>query len=102
MSAVPVQPAAAPTELCPVAFRDFHSPEPFPLELGGVLPELTLRYETYGTLLPDKSNAILVPHALGATTTAAATGRTTSSRAGGMCSSGPARPSTRTASSSSA
>jgi len=64
MSAVPVQPAAAPTELCPVAFRDFHSPEPFPLELGGVLPELTLRYETYGTLLPDKSNAILVPHAL--------------------------------------
>ena len=64
MSAVPVQPAAAPTELCPVAFQDFHSPEPFPLELGGVLPELTLRYETYGTLLPDKSNAILVPHAL--------------------------------------
>lgn len=64
MSAVPVQPAAAPTELCPVAFRDFHSTEPFPLELGGILPELTLRYETYGTLLPDKSNAILVPHAL--------------------------------------
>ena len=64
MSAVPVQPASTPPELCPVSFQDFHSPDPFPLELGGVLPGLTLRYETYGTLLPDKSNAILVPHAL--------------------------------------
>ena len=51
-------------ELCPVTFRDFVSSEPFKLELGGELPSLTLRYETYGTLLPDKSNAILVPHAL--------------------------------------
>ena len=48
-------------ELCPVSFRDFVSSEPFKLELGGELPSLTLRYETYGTLLPDKSNAILVP-----------------------------------------
>ena len=52
-----------PAELRP-SHRDFLSAEPFPLELGGELPGLTLRYETYGTLLPDKSNAILVPHAL--------------------------------------
>lgn len=50
--------------LGPVVFRDFVSAEAFPLELGGELPGLTLRYETYGTLLPDGSNAILVPHAL--------------------------------------
>jgi homoserine O-acetyltransferase len=56
--------ARPPRELCPVAYQDFVSAEPFPLELGGVLPGLTLRYETYGTLLPDKSNAVLVPHAL--------------------------------------
>ena len=37
---------------------------PFPLELGGSLPRLELRYETYGRLAPDASNAILVPHAL--------------------------------------
>jgi len=64
MSAAPAQPASDAPALCPVAFRDFVSAEPFPLELGGVLPGVTLRYETYGTLLPDKSNAILVPHAL--------------------------------------
>ena len=64
MPAAPAQPATPPPELCPVSFQDFHSTEAFPLELGGALPGLTLRYETYGTLLPDKSNAILVPHAL--------------------------------------
>lgn len=34
----------------------------FALERGGVLPELTLAYETYGTLAPDRNNAILVCH----------------------------------------
>ena len=63
MSDCPAQPTQH-RELCPVAWQDFVSAEPFPLELGGELPGLTLRYETYGTLLPDKSNAILVPHAL--------------------------------------
>ena len=53
----------APT-LGPTKFHDFVSAAPFPLELGGELPGVTLRYETYGTLLPDKSNAILVAHAL--------------------------------------
>ena len=63
MSDCPAQPPNL-RELCPVAWQDCASAEPFPLELGGELPGLTLRYETYGTLLPDKSNAILVPHAL--------------------------------------
>jgi len=56
--------AQAARELPPPAFQDFVSEAPFPLELGGELPGLTLRYETYGTLLPDASNAILVAHAL--------------------------------------
>ena len=34
----------------------------FRLESGEVLPELTLAYETYGTLAPDGRNAILVTH----------------------------------------
>ena len=34
----------------------------FPLELGGALPEMTIAFETYGTLAPDGKNAILVTH----------------------------------------
>ena len=34
----------------------------FKLEGGAVLPELTLAYETYGTLAPDGRNAVLVTH----------------------------------------
>lgn len=37
---------------------------PFPLENGGVLPELTLGYHTYGTLNASRSNVIWVCHAL--------------------------------------
>ncbi len=62
MSDLKSQPAVR--ELPSPVPRDFVSAEPFPLELGGELAGLTLRYETYGTLLPDASNAILVPHAL--------------------------------------
>ena len=47
-----------------VAPSDAAFPGPFPLELGGELPSLTLRYETYGRLNADRSNAVLVPHAL--------------------------------------
>jgi homoserine O-acetyltransferase len=34
----------------------------FELESGVVLPELTLAYETYGTLAPDGRNAVLATH----------------------------------------
>lgn len=38
--------------------------EPFPLASGRVLESYELVYETYGTLNPDKSNAVLICHAL--------------------------------------
>jgi homoserine O-acetyltransferase len=37
---------------------------PFHLEGGGVLPEVTVAYETWGELNDDASNAVLVCHAL--------------------------------------
>ncbi|MBK7262731.1 MAG: homoserine O-acetyltransferase [Rubrivivax sp.] len=43
-----------------------HFGEPLALHSGGVLPEYTLAYETYGTLNADASNAVLVCHALNA------------------------------------
>nr|WP_079127442.1 homoserine O-acetyltransferase [Streptomyces sp. TP-A0874] len=39
-------------------------PAPLPLEAGGVLPGVSIAYETWGTLAPDGSNAVLVLHAL--------------------------------------
>ncbi len=39
-------------------------PGEFPLAGGGVLPELTIAYETYGKLNANRTNAILVCHAL--------------------------------------
>ena len=39
-------------------------PEPFALESGAVLPGITVAYRSYGTLNADRSNAILVCHAL--------------------------------------
>jgi homoserine O-acetyltransferase len=43
-----------------------HFSEPLPLKSGAVLGAYTLTYETYGTLNADKSNAVLVCHALNA------------------------------------
>lgn len=42
----------------------FKSDKPFALELGGVLPQLTIAYNTYGTLSPTGDNVIWVCHAL--------------------------------------
>ncbi|MGL6196747.1 MAG: homoserine O-acetyltransferase, partial [Thermoguttaceae bacterium] len=41
-----------------------HFTEPLKLERGGELPEITVAYETYGQLNADKSNAILIAHAI--------------------------------------
>jgi len=38
--------------------------QPLTLESGEILPELTIAFETYGTLDKDASNAILICHAL--------------------------------------
>ena len=37
---------------------------PFVLEGGGQLHDVTIAFETWGTLAPDASNAVLVCHAL--------------------------------------
>ncbi len=42
----------------------FHSPAPFPLDGGAVLPELTLAYHTYGRLNPAGDNVVWICHAL--------------------------------------
>lgn len=47
-----------------VEYQDFVSHEPFHFESGGTIPELTLRYETYGHLNAAKDNAIVICHAL--------------------------------------
>lgn len=53
-----------PGEVGIVAYSDFHSSEPLDFALGGRLESFDIRYETYGRLNADASNAILVCHAL--------------------------------------
>jgi len=48
--------------IVPTSF--YHHSSPLVLESGETLPSLTLAYETYGKLNKDKSNAILISHAL--------------------------------------
>ena len=43
-----------------------HFGQPLPLKSGAVLPEYTLAFETYGELNAERSNAVLVCHALNA------------------------------------
>jgi len=47
-----------------VAPQIAHFSEPFTLKSGAVLPQFHLVYETYGTLNADKSNAVIICHAL--------------------------------------
>ena len=46
--------------------QSFHFAQALPLRSGAQLRDYTLVYETYGTLNADKSNAVLVCHALNA------------------------------------
>ena len=46
--------------------QQMHFAEPLPLKSGARLADYTLVYETYGTLNADRSNAVLVCHALNA------------------------------------
>ena len=43
-----------------------HFAQPLPLQSGAVLPSYSLSYETYGNLNADRSNAVLICHALNA------------------------------------
>jgi homoserine O-acetyltransferase/O-succinyltransferase len=45
-------------------FTFAHAPNEMPLEKGGKLGPITVAYETYGNLNKDKTNAIVVCHAL--------------------------------------
>jgi len=53
-----------PGEVGLVTWQDFVHERPFACEGGDTLPGFTLRYETYGRLNQDRSNAVLVCHAL--------------------------------------
>ncbi len=48
----------------PEGSRRFARLGALPLERGGALPEVTVAYETWGTLSPAADNAVLVEHAL--------------------------------------
>ena len=50
-----------------VAAQIAHFSEPLSLKSGEILPEFHLVYETYGSLNVDKSNAVLICHALSGT-----------------------------------
>jgi len=58
--------AAAGRSVGAVVARRAHFDAPLPLACGVELPEYELAYETYGTLNADRSNAVLVCHALNA------------------------------------
>ena len=54
------------TSLGDIQPQSMHFAEPLPLVSGAQLRDYTLVYETYGTLAPDRGNAVLVCHALNA------------------------------------
>ncbi|WP_405790577.1 homoserine O-acetyltransferase [Streptomyces sp. NBC_01367] len=73
MSTVPAAPTTTVPPPATGAWREGDPPgrrrwhrrsRPLELEGGGVLPGVRLAYETWGRLAPDRSNAVLVLHAL--------------------------------------
>ncbi len=74
--AVTDQPTPPPHQDGPPVPQDAllrHSIGPFRFESGGELPDVEIAYETWGTLNADRSNAVLVLHALTGSTHVAAT-----------------------------
>ena len=61
------------SDLGDVEPQSMHFQAPLPLASGARLADYTLVYETYGTLAPDRRNAVLVCHALNASHHAAGT-----------------------------
>ena len=54
-----------------ITMKQFEYKEPFKLESGETLPELTIAYHTYGTMNSDKSNVVWICHHLTANSDAA-------------------------------
>ncbi len=77
-------------------------PDPFPFWRGGTLREGRVAYESWGELNAARNNAILLFTGLSPSAHAASSPRRSRARAGGRRWSAPARPSTPTATSSSA
>jgi len=57
-------PSTEPSSVGDVEPRTWGLDEPLPLESGAALPDVEVAYETYGTLNADRSNAVLICHAL--------------------------------------
>ena len=56
--------APAPSATAPVVNQVLTLPAPLPLDGGGAIPGVAVAYTAHGTLNADKSNAILICHAL--------------------------------------
>jgi homoserine O-acetyltransferase len=53
-----------------ITMKSFHYRQPFTLETGEILPEVTIAYHTYGELNKQKNNVVWVCHALTANSNA--------------------------------
>ena len=58
--------SVSPQSVGPVTPQAWFFEEALPLQSGAVLAAYTLMIETYGTLNAEKSNAVLICHALNA------------------------------------